>query len=201
MKQWPRRTPTDRGFTLIEILIVVSILGIILASIGAAFAVIVRTSPLTEIRINDTRSTRGLSTWLSHDTTSTPRFEPPDPVRGGITVSAANDCSAPGSNVLHLRWTENGFADQTFIANYRYVTNGADSRIIRYTCSRVGAGAFTAPSPVNLTSGLNPSSPPVVTLNRDLFGDVDSVTLTLTAVGGEQVLVDTGPRNPTDFFP
>ncbi len=67
----------------------------------------------------------------------------PDPVRGGITVSAANDCSAPGSNVLHLRWTENGFADQTFIANYRYVTNGADSRIIRYTCSRVGAGAFT----------------------------------------------------------
>ncbi len=54
---------------------------------------------------------------------------------------------------------------------------------------------------MNLTSGLNPSSPPVVTLNRDLFGDVDSVTLTLTAVGGEQVLVDTGPRNPTDFFP
>jgi prepilin-type N-terminal cleavage/methylation domain-containing protein len=196
-----QRPSTGPGFTLIEILIVVAILGIIVASIAAAFTVIVRTSPLTETRIDDARSTRGLATWLSHDTTSTPRFEPPDPVQGGITVSPANDCSAPGNNILHLRWTENGFSDQTFIANYRYVPDGAESRVVRYTCSRIGAGAFTAPSPMNLTSGLNPSSLPVVALNRDSFGDVESITLTLTAIGGEQVLVDTGPRNPTDFFP
>jgi hypothetical protein len=68
-------------------------------------------------------------------------------------------------------------------------------------CWRNGTvGAFTNHSSVNLTSSLATSQPPIVTLNRDGAGDVDSVTFTLTAKSGENVLVETGPRNPTEYF-
>ncbi|MDJ0770139.1 MAG: prepilin-type N-terminal cleavage/methylation domain-containing protein [Ilumatobacter sp.] len=200
---------SDDGFTLIETLLVISLLSVIVAGMATAFMVIVRTAPDTEIRINDARSTRGLATWLSHDTTSTPRFQP-ETSQGGIDIDPTdtgtnNRCGGAGTNVLHLRWVEAGFTTQTFVANYRYVVDGDEARVVRYTCSRSGAAAFGPAHEQNLTSGLEPGSPPILALNRvdplDPSSDVESIDLTLTAQSGEQVIVQTGSRNPTQFFP
>jgi prepilin-type N-terminal cleavage/methylation domain-containing protein len=195
----------DRGFTLIELLMVVAMLGIVGSAIAAAFTVIVRTTPQTEIRIDDARSTRALATWLSHDTTSAPRFIP-EQAQGGIDVTQAatpdnNDCGGAGSNILHLQWTEDGFTDRTFVANYRYVDDGSEGRVVRYTCSRVGAGPFTGTTEQQLTSGLASGDSPVATPVIGAPGEAESIDFRLTALSGETVLVQTGSRNPTEFFP
>lgn len=201
----PRHHRTDQGFTLIEVLVVMVILGIIVSSIAAAFSVIVRVSPNTEVRIDDARSTRGLATWLSHDTTSAPPFLP-EHAEGGIEIGQTatatnNDCGAPGANVVHLQWLENGFTNRTFVANYRFVVDGAKARVVRYTCSKTGSGAFGPASAVNLTSGLDPGIPPVVTPLSVVIGEVYSLKLKLTATSGDKVLIETGSRNPVEFYP
>lgn len=196
-----RARHADDGFTLIEILIVVVIFGIIVSAIAVAFSVFVRVAPNTELRIDDARSTRGLATWLAHDTTSTPRFEPQQ-AQGGFDLSPSrNDCGGLGSNILHMTWVEDGLAERTFVANYRFVPDGGTSTVVRYTCRRSGtSGPFGAASSLNLTSGLDTSQPPLVTLQRDGSGNVDSVSFELYSVSGEHVLVETGPRNPTEYF-
>lgn len=200
-----RPARSDHGFTLVEVLIVMMILGIVVTSIAAAFSVIVRATPATEVRVSDARSTRGLATWLSHDTTSAPRFAP-STAQGGIGVHPSNDdCLVGGSantNVLHLSWNENGFSNRTWVANYRYVVDGDEARIVRYTCSRSGSGPFTGAEALNLTAGLNPSTPPVVVLNPGSDPTlVESIDFLLTATSGETVLVQTGSRNAAEFFP
>jgi prepilin-type N-terminal cleavage/methylation domain-containing protein len=196
--------PADSGFTLIETLIVISLVAIIVPCIALAFAVIVRTSPDTDVRIDDARSTRGLATWLSHDTTSAPRFEPMN-AQGGIDTSpGTNTCAASGTNILHLQWTEDGFDERTFVSSYRFVVEDGQGRVVRYTCSKTGGGSFSTGEPVNLTSGLDAATPPTIVLQpvgRNAGDPVVSVDMILTASSGEQVLVETGSRNPSDFFP
>lgn len=187
----------DHGFTLIEILIVMSILGLIIGSLSAAFVVIVRTSPTTEIRIDDARSTRGLATWLSHDTTSAPPYDTYDDKGWVDTSGGAGECGGGGSNIVQFSWREEGFATTTFYANYRYVANGAEATVIRFACSVPSASPTTS---VNLTSGLDPIDPPDVVLNKP-GTEVESVDFILHAAGGGDVLVETGSRNPVEFYP
>lgn len=196
-----RRRVDDQGFTLMEVLVVLSTIGIVSIALAMVFTVIVRTLPSAEVRIDDARTTRGLATWLSRDTTSTPPFFPAN-AQGGFDVSStANSCNAPGSNIVQLRWVEEGQATTTFVANYRYVPDGSgEATVVRYICSHPGtSGTFGAPTAVNLTSGLDASSPPLVVLDTST-GDVGAMTFSLTAMSGENVLVETGPRNPSDFF-
>ncbi len=117
---------------MIETLIVISIMGIIVPSLAVAFMVIVRTTPETEVRLDDARTTRGLATWLSHDTTSAPRFEPMTD-QGGIDMSSTiNPCGGQGNNILHLQWTEDGFSERTYVSSFRFVVvrRGGSDRAI-----------------------------------------------------------------------
>ena len=192
---------SDRGFTLIELLIVTVLLGIIMSVLATAVVVSLKTLPATEQRVDDARSTRGLATWLSHDTTSAPRFNPAT-AQGGLDFSiGANDCLVgTGDNLLQLKWVEQTSIHQTFVANYRFVTNSGAGTIVRYSCSKTGTGAYSAATSLNLTSNLDPAVPPMLTTTTS-GTDVTSITLVLTGESGEVVSVETGTRNPADFFP
>jgi prepilin-type N-terminal cleavage/methylation domain-containing protein len=194
--------PSDRGFTLIELLIVTVLLGVIMSVLAAAVVVSLKTLPATEQRVDDARSTRGLATWLSHDTTSAPGFDSVT-AQGGLDITLANfpnDCSGSGKNLLHLTWTEQTSISQTFVANYRFVESGGVGTIVRYSCSKTGTGAYGAATSLNLTSNLDPAVPPTVS-TTGTSPDVTSITLVLTGESGEVVSVETGTRNPADFFP
>ncbi len=181
----------DRGFTLIEVVMVTVIIGVVLTALAGAFTVIVRTTPSAEIRVDDARSTRGLATWLAHDTTSTPPFDAPDP-KGWIDTSPGrNDCGGSGSNIVHFSWREAGFSTTTFVANYRYV----DGRVFRYTCSTSSGTKL-----LKLTSGLDPTDPPDVIFKYS-GPKVVAVDLVLHAASGEDVLIESSSRNPVEFYP
>lgn len=194
----------DRGFTLIEILIVSLVMSIVVGALAVTFSFTLKVAPDTEVRIDDARSTRGLATWLAHDTTSAPRFQPEQPIGGIDTSTSRNECGAPGTNIVHFRWTEDGYVGRIFIASYRFVVDGDEGRVVRATCSRTTSSPYTTPSLFQLTSGLHASISPTVTLNRVdplvATSEVESVDFHLTAISGETVLVQTGSRNPTDGF-
>ena len=75
---------SDGGFSLIELLIVVVLTGILMPVIVAVFTTIVRNSPSVETRADDSRTTRGLSTWLPQDVLSTPPIPAATPDRKSV---------------------------------------------------------------------------------------------------------------------
>jgi prepilin-type N-terminal cleavage/methylation domain-containing protein len=190
----------DGGVSLVELLVVMALIGLVATVLTSAIIVILRTAPSTELRTDDARSTRGLATWLSHDVTSTPPFEPVTD-RGGFSMSpSANTCGAPagGVTLIELTWVQ---LNRTFAATYRTETaNSGDAAIRRYACSRTDSSGWSAPSRTNLTSGLDPSNPGVVGLVKD-NGRVEIVRVRLTGRSGDDILLDVSPRNPSEFFP
>jgi prepilin-type N-terminal cleavage/methylation domain-containing protein len=153
----------DRGFTLPELLVTIVMMGLIVASLAAAFTSIVRTSPSSEARVDDSRALLNLTNWISQDVSSTD-------VNGFAVGDAASGCSGvPTSDgLMELHWSE---GSTTYVANYRYVSNGTGVGVIhRYTCllggpaqdlrltpdlQNVSSGAL-APAPVAISLVPNP---------------------------------------------
>lgn len=202
----PAESKRDSGFSIIEILISMVVLGVIMSVLSVAISVSLRAAPDTETRLDDARATRSLSTWLANDTISAPPFMP-EQAQGGIIVDQAvtannNDCGSVGTNLLHLQWTEVTNVTLTFVANYRFQVDGADASIIRHLCSKQDSDPFTIVTRRTMTSGLTPSQIPTITPVVDgITGNVTSIKFELTGQSGEIVFVETGSRNPADFFP
>lgn len=193
-------THRDEGFTLIEVIIVLVILGVVMSSLSLALSVALRTNPDNDNRVDDARSTRSLATWLSYDVSSTPPFVG-EQAQGGIVTGVGNDCAGPGVNLLHLKWVEAKPTSVTYVASYRFVQAAGTGEIVRVSCKRLGTGPFLSSSIQNLTSGLNPAAAPKVVLAVDGVGRVTKVSFSLTGKTGQSVLVETASRNPADFFP
>lgn len=196
----PSGTHRDRGFTLIEVIIVLVILGIVMSSLSLALSVALRTNPDNQSRVDDARATRSLATWLSYDVSSTPPFVG-ERAQGGILTGAANDCGGPGSNLLHLKWVEAKPTAVTYVASYRFVQVDGIGEIVRVSCKSLGTGPYESTSTQNLTSGLKASAAPTVVLAVVGAGPVTKVSFSLTGNTGQSVLVETASRNPADFFP
>lgn len=195
----------DAGFTLVEVTIVIVIMGMLMAALAMAISITLRTAPDTEARIDDARSTRGLATWLSYDTTSTPPFLP-EKTQGGIDLTTSptannNDCGGQGSNIVHLQWTEKTTATTVYVANYRFVVDAGVGKVIRYACFKTGTGSFVPRSQQKVAPDLDGASPPTASATFNAAGNVTEIAFTLTGKTGETVLVETSSRNPSDFFP
>jgi prepilin-type N-terminal cleavage/methylation domain-containing protein len=55
----------DRGFTLIEMLIVLTVMGTLTAVISSVIIVALRSTPSAEARVDDARGVQSLVTWLA----------------------------------------------------------------------------------------------------------------------------------------
>ena len=187
----------DAGFTLIELLIGIVILGIIMPVITSVFVVIVRNNPTVQTRADDSRSTRGLTTWLPQDVLSTPPKVVTDGSPGyNVDTNKASDCTGTfGTNVLHMVWQENaGSGVVNYVANYRYVTSGGTTQLKRYTCSGSGPPPYGNTAIRNATTnvkGTSVSATPIYSGTRLAFVDV-----TLQTASGLDVLIRAASRNP-----
>ena len=190
--------PRDAGFTLIELLIGIVLTGLIMPVMTSVFVVIVRNNPTVQTRADDSRSTRGLTTWLPQDVLSTPPKVVTDGSPGyNVQVSKDSDCTGTSgsTNVLHMVWQENaGSGVVNYVANYRYVTNGGTTQLKRYTCSGTGVPPYSNTTIRNATTAITGSSvsaTPIYNGSRLAFVDV-----TLQTVSGLDVLIRAASRNP-----
>lgn len=187
------RSDRDEGFSLLEVLICVIMIGILAPTIAMVFTVIVRNSPSVQTRADDSRTSRGLATWLPQDVLSTPPLQAPNNSALGYNTDPAlvSACSgATGVNVLHMVWQE---LDTTYVANYRY-DPGITTRIKRYTCSSTSPTKVSnVTTPIGATSA---SAMPTIVMGRVVRVDVRVVT-----VSGVQVLIEAASRNPAEQLP
>jgi len=206
------RRPRDNGFTLIEVLIVISMMGVLSATLATVFTVIVRTTPDANARVTDARSLKGLVTWIPQDMDATPP--------GGFDDShSAWSCAgaAPSDsyNVVAMSWDEQGDTSTQFYASYRYELDGSEWVMARYACQDGGPA-----SRINMTSELptwNDSDPPAwVEMcsaqldaasgecdSADEVADpttqpVESMKVTLTLLDGTLYTIDAAAKNPDE---
>lgn len=147
------RDERDPGFTLPELLITMTITGVILASICAAFLVILKTAPQAEERVAISKDISFVQTWLPVDLASASETFT-DPL-----YSPATSTVLPGTNALTIkRFDISGSVSVQYFVAYRYVNVGDEWQLVRYeirnagtpqeTVSRVGvAHELPAPPP------------------------------------------------------
>lgn len=190
------------GFTLVESLIVVVIMGVVIGSIAAIFSVVVRTTPSTEARADDARSLLGISTWLPADVSATPEL--PSAAATGSWDKAAGRASGcagvdPGTNLLRLSWTEQVTnTPVTYVAAYRLVETPEVTSIQRVTCTIGGTRNVQT-----VTAGLPLASTNPVAVNWKTavvsgVQHIIGVEMTIRTREGDTLRVDASSRNPDE---
>ena len=122
------RARTERdGFTLIETIMVVGLLGLVSLVIAMTFSVITRTTPSTEARTDDSRSLLGLTNWIAQDVSSTSE----DGFDFDYTMSGCASGIPASKQLVRLNWQD---GSTTYVADYRYVHDSDTGTIFRYSC-------------------------------------------------------------------
>lgn len=173
----------DPGLTLVELLVVVSLLALVASVLAAAFVTVLRVTPETEFRVDDARATRALQTWLARDVASTPPHSGGVGVDGvtfsGQSTAGLELCGATGTNVLNLRWSDSD-TNIWYVANYSIESDV----VVRRICDSTGLAdlqrltADVSSAPCAAESGLSTPGPNV---DGDST-DIDSVELCLVAM-------------------
>src|SRR5579872_5381630 len=115
-------TPKDeRGFTLVEMLLSIVLIGIIFSALAAAFTVAMNTLDSTSQKVTDSSGAQLLTSYLVADAQSSDHVQP-------------TDFSCRAGRLLELRWTD---ADSTIgtvtDVVYQVVAQaGVNSSLIRY---------------------------------------------------------------------
>jgi prepilin-type N-terminal cleavage/methylation domain-containing protein len=146
------RTPpneSEAGFTLVELLITMTILGIIMSSIVAALVFGFKTQGDAGNRMALSHDEQLLSLYFPSDVQSADSISGAD-LAAGTATGCSSAPLAGGNNVLHLQWTNpsGGF----LAASYRAEQPAASSwQLTRYSCV-VGSAAKATVVVHNLAS-------------------------------------------------
>ena len=123
----------DRGMTRVDLLMTVTILGIIMASLSAAMIVILRTERPMRDQLAETKDITFLQAWIPRDLASAtsrntePQHQP----------SATS--KLPGTNVLTINRSDiatSGLAEN-YVVSYRYVQSENEWQLKRYEIRNV----------------------------------------------------------------
>ena len=120
--------------TLVELLITVTILGIIMTSLSAAMIVILRTERPIKDHLSESKDITFLQAWIPNDLASAssrnidPLYQP------------SPRTTLPGTNVLTLNRADISTSDVTtnYVVSYRYVQVGEEWQLQRYEIRNVG---------------------------------------------------------------
>jgi prepilin-type N-terminal cleavage/methylation domain-containing protein len=189
-----RLAASDGGFTLPELLVSISLAGLVAGVTALAFMIVVRSLPLAAARADDARTMSGLTIYLPEDVGSTPPgsfvVDDPDHLTG-----CAGD--SPGRGLLHLTWSD---SFQTWNVDYRLDADSEGTRIFRYSCAPGGVPVIDTltsylPS-VDLANWQAGDEPVVIDPILDDDGLVSGVVVTVSTVSGRTAQMVVRSNNP-----
>ena len=123
----------EAGFTLVELLVAIVILGIIAVPLGASAFLGLRTADETSNRFASSNDAQLLSIWLPPDVQSAGNQS------GDVVTSGNTECSGV-TNVLRLQWRETQGTTTTYVAAYAIaLVAGGSYQLKRYFCVNGGA--------------------------------------------------------------
>ena len=183
----------DRGFTLLETIVVILLIAVLSSVMVAVVAVIYRNAPSTEARTDESHSYERLMTSLSRDAASTPPS-------GFVFASGSTVCvgASGAGSLVQLTWTDG--QGTTYAADYRF--SGAGSPVTRHACSGSGAAPYSGTEARDVSGivfdahAMTPVSGAVgVTMNLTTCGDPEC------AGAGPIIALEAGSRNPDEALP
>ena len=129
----------DRGMTLVELLITVTILGIIMTSLSAAMIVILRTEQPIKDNLSESKDITFLQAWIPNDLASAssrnidPMYQP------------STRTTLPGTNVLTLDRADISTSGVTanYVVSYRYVQVRDEWQLQRFEIRNIGLATQT----------------------------------------------------------
>lgn len=137
----PGRCLRDRGVTLTELLITITIAGIVTSVLAGGIVMFLRNEASVSRRVDQTRGLQQLVNYFPADVASAQTIA----VDGG-----ADACGTDGTPVLHLGWTETfDTTTRTWRVSYRS-TVLEESRLTRFACEE---GSSVPTSTVQVASG------------------------------------------------
>jgi prepilin-type N-terminal cleavage/methylation domain-containing protein len=192
----------DRGFTLPEVLISVTLTAVLLTSLGAAIVVTLRSADNNLGRTNNARSEQNVGLWMPGDLASaeTVNTDPwSNPCGDAGQAACPSTLVLDGSNTLLLVWhgsevdtSTNTPVPTTTAVSYRYVQEGDQWVLRRVQCSwREPASGTASCSSVVVLDELDPPPPGVTWVPGTTAPDwVIKVTSALAADDTSSVTAD-----------
>lgn len=195
-----RRRATDPGFTLIEAVICIALMGILSTVIAAAVVVTLKTSPAVANRADTAINVQGLVTWLPQDVDSA--------APGAFDTTQGSTSGCPGTdpgviNVLKLTWREQITSTTNYAVSYRYVPVPAPA--VGGIIYRVYCTIGNAPSVYKVTGILPPwSADPVKVIVTDSPADPDALSdsakIIVKPLVGSTITIDAASKNPGEVL-
>lgn len=90
---------TDEGFTLVEMIVVIAIVGLIMGTLVLTVTTFLRNEGSVSARITETRDLQNLTNFLPRDVASARSISQ-------IPATPADGCGSGGTPVLHMEWAE-----------------------------------------------------------------------------------------------
>lgn len=189
-----RRRADDEGFTLVELVIAVAILGIVMSAVCAAMLVALKTNKETSQRLGKSNDLQYAATWFAEDIASA----------NAVTANATALCGVAVPAVLNLTSTDLDTTTATIPTappspepttrsiSYVLVTQSTDDGIFR-VLERRACGSSTTPTRVDrIANRLSASVDPVVVTTAE---PTISLELTSGDDGGSFTLYGTQRRS------
>ena len=195
-----RRRDQDAGFTLLELILSIAILGVLMAAfVGLMFATMT-TNNQTKARLDGTRAEQFSSVYFGRDIQAAEGA-------GGIRTGVAAGCGT-GTAVLEIRGSSYKPADlapMVTVVSYVFSTATADGvttgALERRSCEAPAAPAPSYPLAIGNTltvaRGLLPTSPTPVCNPAPCGAATTSVNLTLSRSGADSAFTLVGAKRTT----
>jgi prepilin-type N-terminal cleavage/methylation domain-containing protein len=132
----PAGAPRDAGFTLVELIISVALIGILTVSIGNGIITVVRSSPMLTRNVGDSRDQQQLLNYLVQDVRATA------PSGVDLTAAAPGCAGTTGFNIVELTWQQ--AATTWYRVSYRLTPQVTKSNLDRLICSATSRAGLTA---------------------------------------------------------
>jgi prepilin-type N-terminal cleavage/methylation domain-containing protein len=128
----PRRWSAEAGFTLVELLVAITILGIIMGAIGAMIATAFRTTTTVNDELNASRGPKLVARYWPADVENAQQVQPGGGGCGGAAVVTFKILSVadPGGTEPQSA----GGSDPDTTVSWAVVQNGSRSQLRRFVC-------------------------------------------------------------------
>ncbi len=181
------RARDQRGLTLVELLITVTLLSMITGALSAGFITATRALDTNSARIRENNDAQIVASFLTRDAQAAGGSDPlTGAVDATVGVSLTNDagCTSAGNAlVVRFKWYERltSSTRNTRIANYFF--NSASNTLSRKTCTTDTAGVTTS-SAVTLSTHIATAPAPTATCTATCPGLPTAVQLVAYTTNG-----------------